>query len=124
MGFLNAIYQRLPTRKQIFGWLFVSRLISPIVNTILAIIIFYLAINSDAGFLRDWNMFLTGSIVGMLILGLLTPVRIHYMSEEQKKATSDDIALIMIEAARRAEEVYGGHFPIPTEQPPPTTRLN
>jgi hypothetical protein len=83
-----------------------------------------MAINSEAGPLRDWNMFLTGAIIGMLVLGLMTPVRIQYMSAEQKKATSDDIALIMIEAARRAEEVYGGHFPIPPQETPPTTRLN
>jgi hypothetical protein len=86
---------------------------------------FYIAYNSEAGPWRDWHMFLTGFIVGVLFLGAITPIRIQHLSEEQKKAMSDDIALIMIEAARRAEEAYGGHFPVPTsEQPPPTTRLN
>jgi hypothetical protein len=124
MEFLNTIYRRLPTWRQIFGWLFVSRWIAPIVNSILAIIIFLIALNSDAGPWRDWHMVLTGFIVGVIFLGLITPIRIYHLSAEQKKATSDDVALIMIEAARRAEEVYGGHFPVPTEQPPPTSRLN
>jgi hypothetical protein len=125
MGGLNTIYQRLPTWNQVREKFWTTRWVAPAINFGCGIAFIGWGFTRE-GYWRDYFMILGGTQLGFALMWFVTPMRIQHLSEEQRKAISDDMALVMIQAARRAEEAYGRHFPVPTtsEEPPPTTRLN
>jgi hypothetical protein len=118
---MNKYLQWLPTWEQIKEKFWTTRWLSPAINLGCGLLFLGWGFTRDFGWWRDYFMILGGMQIGFAIMWFCTPMRIYHVSPEQQKAMSDDMALVMIQAARRAEEVYGGNFDI---ERPPTSKMN
>jgi hypothetical protein len=120
---MNKYLERLPNWKEVREKFWISRWYVPAVNLSFGAIFLGWGLTQE-GWWRDYFMVLGGGQLGFALIWFVTPMRIYHVSPEQRKAMSDDMALIMIEAARRAEEAYGVHFRTEQELPPPTSKMN